>query len=216
MSRTGPAFESAPPPRGLSSVHPKTSRPRRIDDARREELLRRIQDVVLAEGFSRLTVDDIATRLQCSKSTLYAISSSKQHLVALAVRHFFRDATARTEERLAEVRDPSQRIATYLTGVGIEMSKMSPACYADLVTHESTRDIYAINSAAAAQRVREYIREGVADGSFRAVHAEFVGEAVALLIDGIQHGELLDRTGLSSGDAYREVADLVLATLTNT
>jgi hypothetical protein len=84
-----------------------------------------------------------------------------------------------------------------------------------MVTNDATGEIYAVNSAAAARRVREYIRDGVADGTFRAVHAEFVGEAVSLLIDGIQHGELLARTGLSSGDAFTELSDLVLAALTN-
>ncbi|HVV12148.1 TetR/AcrR family transcriptional regulator [Amycolatopsis sp.] len=204
MARTSP-----------NSVQPRAPRRRRIDDARRDELLSRIQEIVLSEGFARLTVDDIAARLQCSKSTLYAISSSKEYLVTSAIKHFFRDATARTEKRVAEVDDPSTRIAVYLAGVGTEMRKMSRACYEDLVTHDATREIYATNSAAAAQRVREYIREGVEAGSFRAVHAEFVGEAVALLIDGIQHGELLTRTGLSSGDAFTEVSDLVLAALTN-
>jgi AcrR family transcriptional regulator len=215
VRRAGRAFEVTPSREGLSSVHPRTSRRRRIDDARRDQLLRQIQEIVLAEGFARLTVDDIAARLQCSKSTLYAISSSKEYLVTTAIKHFFRDATTRTEERVAQVGDPSRRIAAYLAGVGTEMRKMSRACYEDLVTHDSTRDIYAINSAAAAQRVREYIRDGVQAGDFRAVHAEFVGEAVSLLIDGIQHGELLTRTGLSSGDAFTEVSDLVLAALTN-
>ena len=56
----------------------------------------------------------------------------------------------------------------------------------------------------------------MAAGRFRSVHAQFVGESAGLLVDGIQHGDLLERTGLSSGDAYRELSALVLATLTNT
>ena len=52
-------------------------------------------------------------------------------------------------------------------------------------------------------------------GAFRAINAEFVGAAVSLLIDGIQHGELLDRSGLSMADAYTELGGLVLAALTN-
>lgn len=201
---------------GLSPLRPPPQRRRRrIDDAKREDLLRRLQDVVLAEGFARLTVDDVAARLQCSKSTLYAISSSKEYLVATAVRHFFRDATAHVEERIAGICDPAERIAVYLAAVGTEMRRMSPACYEDMVSHDSTRGTYAVNSAAAARRVREYIREGIDAGRFRPVHAEFVGEAVGLLIDGIQHGQLLARTGLSSGDAFTELGDVVLAALTN-
>jgi AcrR family transcriptional regulator len=213
--RSGKRFEVAPAARaGPASLRTPSLR-RRIDDARREELLSRIQDLVLAEGFSRLTVDDLATRLQCSKSTLYAISSSKEYLVTTAIKHFFRDATAHIEERVAGIADPAERIAAYLAGVGTEMRRLSQACYDDMVTHDSTRDIYAINSMAAARRVRGYIGDGIDAGRFRTVHAEFVGEAVGLLIDGIQHGELLNRTGLSSGDAYTQLSDLVLAALTN-
>lgn len=55
------------------------------------------------------------------------------------------------------------------------MRRLSPACYDDMFAHDSTRDIYAINSTAAARRVREYIREGIDAGRFRTLHAEFVG-----------------------------------------
>jgi hypothetical protein len=55
----------------------------------------------------------------------------------------------------------------------------------------------------------------VASRSFREVNAQFVGEAVSLLIEGIMHGGLLERTGLSSGDAYVELGSLVLSALTN-
>jgi hypothetical protein len=50
----------------------------------------------------------------------------------------------------------------------------------------------------------------LSQGAFRIVNAHFVGEASALLIEGIQHGELLERTGLDSGDALRSSAILSL------
>jgi AcrR family transcriptional regulator len=203
------------PRAGLASFRSKTRRGRDLDNRRRDELLGRLQELALAEGFARLTVDDLAARLHCSKSTLYAISSSREYLVATAIRHFFRDATAHIEANVREINDPAARIAAYLAGVGTEMRRMSPACYEDMVSSDLTAEIYAVNSAAAARRVREFIHEGVESGAFRAVHAAFVGEAVALLIDGIQHGVLLNRTGMSSGDAYAELGDLVLAALLN-
>jgi AcrR family transcriptional regulator len=199
----------------LASFRPKARRGRHLESARRDELLARLQDLVLSEGFARLTVDDLATRLHCSKSTLYAISSSREYLVATAIRHFFRDATERIEEDISKISDPAAKISAYLAGVGTEMRRMSPACYEDMVSSDLAAEIYALNSAAAAQRVREMIHEGVEAGAFRAVHAAFVGEVIALLIDGIQHGVLLDRTGLTSGDAYAEVGQLVLAALLN-
>lgn len=188
---------------------------RRIDDARREEILKQVEEVVLAEGFASLTVDDLSTRLQCSKSTLYAIASTKGDLVLRAMKRFFRDGAARVDESVEGIEDPSERIGAYLAAVGDGMRRLSAACYADMISFDATRDLYATNSLAAARRVREYIHEGVKQGAFRAVHAEFVAESVSLLIDGIQHGQLLERTGLSSGDAFAELSELVLAALTN-
>ena len=206
----------APAPRAdLASFRATARRGRHLDSARRDELLTRLQELVLSEGFARLTVDDLATRLHCSKSTLYAISSSREYLVATAIRHFFRDATTSIEDSVRGISDPAARIAVYLAGVGIQMRRMSPACYADMVSSDLTAEIYSVNSAAAACRVREMIHQGVELRAFRAVHAAFVGETVALLIDGIQHGVLLERTGLSSGDAYAELGHLVLAALLN-
>jgi AcrR family transcriptional regulator len=192
-----------------------SARTRRVHDTRRQEILQRLQDLVLARGFAHLRIDELTHELHCSRSTLYAISSSKEHLVITVIKYFFRDAVARVEEKIAVVADPSERIASYLAAVGTEMRRMSPACYADMVASDFTREVYAVNSSAAAHRVHQLVREGIRDGSFREVHAEFVAEVVGLLIDAILHGELLARTGLSSGEAYAELGNMVLAALAN-
>lgn len=195
---------------------PKGRTKRRIDDDRRDELLTRLEAIVLAEGFARLTGDQLCARLQCSKSTLYAISSSKEYLVSTALKRFFRAAAERVEKRVVGLTEPAERIAAYLEAVGIQMRRMSQSCYDDMMDSDSTRDIYELNSKAAARRVRELVAEGVEAGRFRQMHAEFVAESVNLLIGGIQYGQLLTGTGLSSGDAFAELSDLVLAALTNT
>ena len=58
-------------------------------------------EMVLVEGFSRLTMDQVAARLNCSKRTLYALAASKEQLAVLAVRHFFRRATEQVEAAIA-------------------------------------------------------------------------------------------------------------------
>lgn len=200
----------------LASRRARAGRRRRVDDARRDELIAQLEELILAEGFSALTMDELATRLQCSKSTLYAVAAGKDRVVLTVLKRFFREAAARIEERIATITDPAERIAVYLASVGEEMRRMSRTCHVDMVADDSTFDIWALNARASARRVREFISEGVETGQFRGIHAEFVGESVSLLIDGIQHGELLERTGLSSGQAYTELSELVLAALTNT
>jgi hypothetical protein len=90
------------------------------------------------------------------------------------------------------------------------MRQMSPACYSDMTASETADMIYKLNARASARRVRELIHEGVKAKVFRPVHVEFMAESVGILIDGIMHGQLLERTDLSSGDAYHELSALVL------
>lgn len=180
---------------------------------RRDEILQHLEELFLGEGFGDLTVDDIAAELQCSKSTLYGVASSKEQLVIATLKRFFQQATDAIEARLAEVEDPRERIATYLASVGGQMRRMSRDCYDDMVDFEGTEDIYRLNTRACARRVRELIQEGVQAGTFRPIHAEYVGESVGLLIEGIMDGRLIDRTGLTPGDAYAELSTLVLNVL---
>ncbi|MGB3699324.1 MAG: helix-turn-helix domain-containing protein, partial [Gordonia sp. (in: high G+C Gram-positive bacteria)] len=51
---------------------------------RRLELFDEIVALFLAEGFGRLTLDELAARLHCSKSTLYTLAGSKDQLVRAA------------------------------------------------------------------------------------------------------------------------------------
>ncbi|MFD6073446.1 TetR/AcrR family transcriptional regulator, partial [Amycolatopsis lurida] len=51
---------------------------RRQPTARQRALLSELEAVFLAEGFSQFTLDDLAARLHCSKSTLYALAPSKE------------------------------------------------------------------------------------------------------------------------------------------
>ncbi|MGC9543991.1 hypothetical protein [Streptomyces sp. UG1] len=66
------------------------------------------------------------------------------------------------------------------------------------------------NSAAAARRVHELIEEGVQAGVFRALNGHFAAQVVAVTIDAVQSGVLLERTGLTAGDAFSELGDLLL------
>jgi hypothetical protein len=59
-------------------------------------------------------------------------------------------------------------------------------------------------------RSRELIDDGVQAGAFRNVNVPFAAQAVAVTIDAVQSGDLLRTTGLSAGDAFAELGDLLL------
>ena len=62
--------------------------------------------------------------------------------------------------------------------------------------------------------MQELVAEGVAAGVLRPVNAAFVGAAVARVMTGIQDGTIKEATGLDDAEAYRHLADLVMASLT--
>ena len=177
---------------------------------RRAELFDGLVALLLAEGFSALTLDDLAARLRCSKRTLYALAGSKEQLVRAAVVHFFRGAAQRVEAAVADVSGAAAKVATYLQAVAKELAPASPAFLSDVAGFTPAAEVYARNTRAAARRVSELVNAGVAAGEFRAVHAGFVGDVVSATTVRIQQRELAATTGLADADAYRHLADLLL------
>src|SRR5512135_2717900 len=99
---------------------------------RQAELLDQLEAMFLAEGFARFTLDDLALRLRCSKSTLYALAASKEQLALRVVRHFFRKATAAVETQTVSEQDPALRVTAYLNAVARALAPASPAFHRDL------------------------------------------------------------------------------------
>ncbi|MCX4095702.1 TetR/AcrR family transcriptional regulator [Nocardia sp. alder85J] len=189
----------------------KTPRRRRqVDSARRDDLLASIQQIFLDEGFTTVTIGELAERLHCSRATLYSVASTKEQLVVLATKEFFRSSAQLIERRVSEHHDPRQRILVYLDGVAEAMRRNSPAFYDDMVAFAPTAAIYARNTERAAARVRELIDEGIADGQFRSADGNFAAHLVALAIEGVQSGALLERTGMTAADAFAELGTLLL------
>ncbi|ADB48981.1 TetR/AcrR family transcriptional regulator [Conexibacter woesei] len=178
--------------------------------SRHEQLLGQLVELFLSEGIRDLTLADLAARLHCSKSTLYALGPSKEQLVVVAVRSFFRTATVHVEERTAAEPDPAARIPAYLRAVADALRPASEQFMSDLLAHPAARDVYRRNTEIAAERVRQLIADGVAAGTFRDVHATFVADTIAATMERIQRGEVRANTGVGDAEAYDELAALVV------
>lgn len=177
---------------------------------RRDELVRELASLFLDEGFLEFGIGDLATRLQCSRSTLYTVASSKEQIVLAALRHFFREATTRIEDKVAREGDLGERLSVYLRAVAEELAPAGPAFYRDLADYPPGREIYADNTRYASERVGRLVAEAVESGRMRRVDAGFVGSAVSSVMASIQAGEVRQRTGMDDAEAYAALADLVL------
>ncbi|MGA9870940.1 MAG: TetR/AcrR family transcriptional regulator [Rhodococcus sp. (in: high G+C Gram-positive bacteria)] len=179
--------------------------------ARRAELFDQLVELLLAEGFAHLTLDEIASRLRCSKSTLYTLAGSKEQLVRAATVHFFRGATERVEAAIADVRGTTERLTAYLSAVGVALQPASRRFMEDLAAFVPAREVYEQNTAFAAKRVQELVDAGTASGEVRTVHAAFVADVAASTMARIQSREVAERTGLDDSQAYTELAALLTA-----
>ena len=177
---------------------------------RRAELLDELEALFLAEGFARFTLEDLAVRLRCSKSTLYALAGSKEQLVLRVVKHFFRKATAAVEADTVTEVDPARRVTAYLSAVARALAPAGPAFHRDLDSFPPGREVYERNTAMAAERVRALIADGVAQGRFREVHPALIADTVTTLMLRIGRGDTQRATGLDDATAYRELAALLL------
>ncbi len=182
--------------------------------ARREQLFDELVQLLLAEGFRHLTLDDLASRLRCSKRTLYDLAGSKEQLVRAAVVHFFRSATARVEAAVPRRGPAPERLAAYLSAVARELAPASAGFFDDVAAFPPAARVYEQNTAAAARRVRQLLTRGVDDGDFRPVHVAFTADLVASTMSRIQQRQVAATTGLSDADAYAELSELVLHGLT--
>lgn len=187
-----------------------TSIARRPLTPRQVELLGRLEALVLAEGFAHFTLDDLAARLRCSKSTLYVLAASKEQLAVRVVGRYFRGAAERIEQRVAGVADVRVRVGTYLAGAAEELRRASAQFITDVSAFAPTRTTYERNARVAAERIREFIQEGVRDGVFRDVHATLIAEMAGLLIESIQTGVLPRRAGVSDAEAFTALGELLL------
>lgn len=194
-------------------MEPRLSRTAERATARHEELLAGLRELFLAEGFLRFGVGELAERLRCSRSTLYSLAPTKEQLVLLVVRSWFRDQTAAIEAAVAEAADPVDAIERYLRAVAAALAPASPQFHADLAEFAPAREIYRRNTEWAADRVRELVADGVAAGALRAVDTVFVGAVVGRVMTGIQGGEIGAATGLDDAAAYERLADLLLGGL---
>ncbi|GAY19248.1 TetR/AcrR family transcriptional regulator [Mycobacterium sp. shizuoka-1] len=187
------------------------SQPTEFGTRRRTALFDALIALFLAEGFAHLTLDEIAARLRCSKSTLYTLADSKEQLVRAATVHFFRGATDAVEAEVRDVAGARAQITAYLSAVGTALDAASDQFMADLDGFAPAREVYERNTRVATRRVQEMIAAGVAAGEFRDVHAAFAADLVTTMMVRIQQRTVRAATGLDDASAYRELAAILTA-----
>lgn len=179
------------------------------DDAFLNELM----NLFLDEGYSQLTVGEIAARLRCSRRRLYDVANTKEELFCVVMQQFFSSMLEESRMAGAGETDLIKIFVAYMN-VGVRAgSRPSAACEHDLNALEKARDLFNQYREARAVRLRQLIEEGVAQGVFVPCHAEVVTEVIRGAAISIRQPEFLARVGLSTDQALEELCRVLLGGL---
>ena len=183
---------------------------KRLDDARRSELLDGVMQIIGERGFSQVTVAELARELKCSAATLYKIAPSKDSLVLLAFSRWADVVFADLEARAARSKTASNRARAYFRAGADRLRPLSLAFFADVARYESTRLAWRVTVVDRyIDRFVELVQAAEEAGETRPVNALFLGEVLGQIGLVTRDERVLSKAGLTSEEAVLAVDTLI-------
>lgn len=178
--------------------------------ARQEEILDALETVFSERGFRAVTVSDLAQAAQCARKTLYEIARSKEELFLLVLDRMFHRLGTKAQATLAESRDPSEQIETFLLEAVNIFKPPRRSFMVDVEAYAPAMRLFDDHTASALETVVTLVAAGVDSGRFRAVDPQLTGEVLAAAVTQVAgRGDSND----SDAEIVRSTIDLVLTGL---
>lgn len=188
------------------SIKPHPAR-RRSD--RRSHLLDGLEAIFLEEGFRNVTVEQLASRLRCSRQTLYRLAPSKQEIFLAVLDRFL--ARIRTEGREAADAhsDPMERIEALLRPGITATVPASSRFTEDVDGYGPARHLLEEHQRERMRLLREIVEDGVRLGLFSDFHAPLVAEVMVAAVGRVSRPDFLAEAGLTMSEAFDECSRLI-------
>ena len=181
---------------------------------RHEQLLDGVEELFSEHGFRGLTLGDLATRLHCSRRTLYELADNRNDLVALVVGRFLdRNFECGVSAMRGQVSARS-RIEAFAGAVISDSQRVSVAFADDIFGTPRTASLLAVYDERCARLVYDLIVEGQNSGEFRPCHAGLAAHGLMAAIAKMQDSTVLADLDMSYAEATRGTIDIFLNGLT--
>lgn len=184
-----------------------------LTNARRDELLTSLESLMLARGFAKLTVADIARELRCSRRTLYELAPSRDDLVVRVIRRFFARTGHDAEVAITSASTRRGQALAYLASQ--ELARSSPEFQADLVAWPRSREILDFHTVAALNKLQALIQAGIEEGEFRPVNARLIARACLAAMFTFRDPQVVDDVGLAYIDAMTQLYVIIFDGIQN-
>ena len=174
-----------------------------------ERRLDKLEQVFRHEGFRHLSVSDMATKLQCSKRSLYELAASKQALIELVLKRRFAKIRQAGWDAAALHSTPTDRTWAFLEVGTDALVEMGDRLLMDIERDPAASQIFSEHQRRRADGIRAMIEEGVREGYFTGYHPHLVAEVIMISFRRMRDPTFLQEVGISLADAWDELTRLI-------
>lgn len=177
--------------------------------SRDEAMLDRLEDIFLSEGFRRVTVARLASRLRCSRRTLYDLAPTKEALFLRVLERYLDRVRRMGDQAAAAAAAPDQAIVAYLGPAVSETRKIGAAFSAEVAGFPAARKVWEAHMHRRMGSLKGLVEQGVAGGVFRRVNPILVAEVMEASTRRLKDPDFLAAAGLSISEAFDELYQLL-------
>ncbi len=181
---------------------------------RREEILDAAAKLFASRGYSEANVQELADLLQVGKGTIYRYFPTKEALFLAAVDRMMQNLTAAVDSSIDRVADPLDQVVgvfkTYLAFFAehpeaTELLIQERAHFKDRKT-----PTYFAYREANMQRRREYVQSLIAEGRFRGIPVDRIGDVIGDLLYGTMFTNYFAGRNRSPSEQAEDLLDVAL------
>jgi len=178
---------------------------------RQRELLDELT-MLIRDGFSHLTMADLARHLNCSLRTLYGLAPSREELVLMAIdRNLWsigrRARAAGIDDGEA---DPLTSLCSYLAAANVAVSEATPAFARDLATMPGGAALQHAHNEYLVAVTREVLDDAIDRGDIAPVDTSAVARVVAGLGAVFAQSEVIETIEGSPRQAANQLVDIIV------
>ena len=177
------------------------------------KILRRSEDIFRLHGFSKVTMEEIASDLGISKKTLYKHFSNKEHLLKEIVNLNKCETADFIEKLLNDTSLPfMEKLERFMGFIAQLSTKLENPMTAELMRcqPEVWKDIDEFRAKHAYKNLSRLIQEGITHGAFRTdLNTDVVVVAYVAAIHSVINPATLSKLPVSATQAYKEIVKIL-------
>ena len=174
----------------------------------RERIISFAREHFLHEGFSKVTLDEIATELGMSKKTLYKHFKDKEDLLRAGIEENLRNVAREIDAITASDDSFAEKLAKVMMLIGKQMSRLSRGAMLDMqkFTPELWKQIETFRREQIFNKIGKMIAQAREENIFRStVNEKILTLMIISSIQGILNPEVLSQNSFSAEEAFRNI-----------